>query len=102
MEEATGRSEKSHKHEDAILQVEHEEGAAEISVARGFGQCRTVAESIDEAGIRHEAGRPPALEAPKRSPDVGIESEQLVITFLRTHAHAIGRIKAEDARLHVA
>ena len=43
-----------------------------------------------------------AINQRESAAQVGIESEQLVLAFLRTHAHAIRRIEAEDTGLHVA
>src|SRR5713101_8197564 len=41
------------------------------------------------ARVRDEASRAPPAEAREGSAHAGIESEQLVLAFLRTHAHAI-------------
>src|SRR5439155_22275743 len=77
-----------------------EERAAEVGVARRFCHDLSVAEGVNEARVRDEAGRPPTFEPREGAAHAGIKSEQLFFAGFRGHADAIWWIEAEDARLH--
>ena len=77
-----------------------EERAAEVRVARRFCHDRSVAEGVNEARVRDEAGRSPTFEPSEGAAHAGIKSEQLFFAGFRGHADAIWWIEAEDARLH--
>src|SRR3954464_2231921 len=83
-------------------QLEHEKRAAEVGVARGLRHRRYVAEGLHEIRARDETGRAPAAEARQGATHVSVEREQRLFTVLRTDAHTIRRVEAEDARFHVA
>src|SRR6266436_6057783 len=86
----------------AGLQLKHQKGTAEVGVARGLRHGCTVTKGVHELRVRNETRRSPTVEAPEGAAHVGVEREQLLFAVFPAHAHAVGRVEAEDTRLHGA
>src|SRR5436190_11835341 len=86
----------------AGLQLKHQEGTAEVGVARWLRHGCTVTKGVHELRVCDETRRAPTAEAPEGAARVGVEREQLLFAVLPADAHAIGRVEAEDTRRHVA
>jgi len=80
--------------------LKHQEGTAEIGVARGLRHRGAVTKGVHELRVRDETRRAPSAEAPEGAAHVGVEREQFFFAMLSADAHAIGRVEAEDPRRH--
>lgn len=67
----------------AASQFVHEKCAAEVCVTRGFRHRWSVTKGVYESRVCDEAGRAPTFEAREGAAHVRIESEELVLSFLR-------------------
>ena len=61
-----------------------------------------VAKGVDELRVRDETRCAPPAEAPEGAAHVGVERKEFLFAVLSTDAHAVGRVEAEDTRLHAA